>query len=88
MLCDSSQAAPEFPALHQEQDHREPDHAESRELGMGEGFVVDEDADEELDGGRDVLQDADHGQRDAMRGGSEQDQGGGGDQSCAHEQEV
>ena len=83
-----AQIASKVPAFEPEEEHCEPDHAKARELGAGEGLVVHEDAQQELDRRRDVLEDADHGQRDAVRGGREHDQRGRGDHARAYKQQV
>ena len=48
-----------------EEDDGDPDHAKTRELGVGKRFAVQEYAQQKLDGRGRVLQDADHGQGNA-----------------------
>ncbi len=55
-------------------DQRRPDAGEGDEAGRGEGFAIGQDGKQEMPGRRDVLQQAEGHQSDAMGAGDEQDQ--------------
>jgi len=74
--------------LHPKDDERQPDDAEADQVGAVEGFLIDEDADQELQGRRDVLQNAHHREGNLLGGGSEHEQRDGGDDPRARQQQV
>ena len=72
--------------LDPEDDQGNPDDAETDEARSVERFFVKENADEELNGGRKILQDADHVERNFLRSRGEHEQWNGGHHTGANEQ--
>ena len=72
--------------LHPEDDERDPDDDKSDQERLVEGFLVDKDADQELECGRNILQQADNGEGNLLRSRGKQKQWNGRHRACADEQ--
>src|SRR5512134_4035606 len=71
-----------------EDDERKPDKPKPDQAGLVERLVIDQDTDQKLQGGRDVLQDAYHRKGNLPGGRGEHQQWDCGDQTSADQKEI
>ena len=74
--------------FHPEDNQRKPHKTEADQMGLVEPFVIEKDADEKLQGRRNILQNANHRQRNLTRGRCEHEKGDTGHYPGAYQQAV